>query len=278
MSRVRALLAQVAEKLALNERLLARAQNRYRANRRRAYVDHNTGVRCDAAADRLGAAGHPKAAARRNKEADAAHTRAYRNHRRAQFWLGKIKLLTQRIEGLRANEEKLNAELKRLSRVKFDGNRATGGSLGQRFRASCLKAVRNCATGRRRNFYSQAGTWDIKHEIEPGPQYGERSDCSQFVTGICWTADLPDPNGTDYTGGYTGTLVGQHNGWREVSEAAMRKKGWGFVVYGDGTGHHVEAYVGPGDRTVGHGSAPVDFGRLDLFGDGDYRCFIYDPK
>ena len=57
----------------------------------------------------------------------------------------------------------------------------------------------------------------------------------------------------------------------------MRKKGWGYVVYGGGVGHHVEAYIGPGDRTAGHGSAPVDFGRINLFGNGDFRCFIYDP-
>jgi hypothetical protein len=280
MSRVRKALADLAERLGVNRALLARARRRHRANRRRAFVAHNQAERLDAASDRLRAVGHPKAAAKRSREADRLHTRAYRNSRRAQFWVGRIKVLVQRIEGLEVRQAELEAELKRLAKVTIKGNKAEGGTPGQRWKAVCLAAVRNCSTGRRRNFYSQPGSWDIRHEITPGPEYGERSDCSQFVTGMAWSAGLPDPNGESFTGGYTGTLIREANGWRQVSEAAMRKKGWGFVVYGGGTGYHVEAYIGPGSRTAGHGSAPVDLGVIDLFGTGPsgYRCFIHDPK
>lgn len=280
MSRIRGLLAQLAENLGITQGLLARAQNRYRENRKRAFLAHNEGVRHERAADRLRAEGHPTAAARRDKDAGRAHTRAYRNHRRAQFWLGRIKVLTQRIHKIEVDQEALEEELRKLSKVTIKGNKAEGGTPGQRFKAVALRSVANCSAGKRRNFYSQSGSWDCKNEIAPGPEYGERSDCSQYVTGVCWSADLPDPNGESFTGGYTGTLIREANGWKCVSEAAMRKKDWGYVVYGGGTSHHVEAYIGPGDRTAGHGSAPVDFGVIDLFGTGPsgYRCFIYDPE
>jgi hypothetical protein len=279
VSKVKKALAAVAEKLGINQRLLSRAQNRYRANRRRAFVAHNTGVRHDRAADALRAAGHPRAAEKRNREADRAHGRAYRNSRRAQWWLGRIKVLTQRIEKLEAREHDLLEELRKLKEVTIKGNTATGGSDWQRWRAVCTRSVLNCARGVRRNFYSQGGTWDVDHPIVPGEAYGERSDCSQTVTAWAKAAGLPDPNGASYTGGYTGTLVGGHNGWRQVSRAEMLVSHKpAYVIYGGGTGHHVEAYIGPGDRTAGHGSAPVDFGVIDLFGDGDYRCFIFDPR
>jgi len=278
LRRLKKALARVVDALGVNKPLLQRARRRYRANRRRAFVAHNTAIRTEALADRLRAEGHPRAAARRDRDATRAHTRAYRNHRRAQWWLGRIKVLVQRIHKLEADQERLEAELRRLSKVTIEGNRATGGTAAARFRAVCIASVRNCASGKRRNFYSQAGTWDCRHVITPGEEYGERSDCSQTVTGWCWSAGLPDPNGEDFTGGYTGTLIRETNGWKRVSEAAMRAKGWGLVVYGGGTGHHVEAYIGPGDRTAGHGSAPVDFGVIDLFGDGDYRCYVYNPE
>jgi hypothetical protein len=277
MEKIKGALSAVTDKLGLSRPLLTRAQRRYKANRRRAFIAHNTAIREEKAADRLRAAGHTAAATRRDKEAGRAHTRAYRNHARAQFWLGRIKALTQRIEGLETRAAQLQGELIKLREARINGNRAQGGTPGKRWRAVCLAAAHNCATGRRRNFYSQSGSWDVHHEIEPGPEYGERSDCSQFVTGVAWSAGLPDPNGAEFTGGYTGTLVQENNGWRQVSLTAMERKGWGYIVYGPGIGHHTEAFIGHG-RTVGHGSAPVDFGVPDLFNDGDFRCYIHDPK
>jgi hypothetical protein len=63
----------------------------------------------------------------------------------------------------------------------------------------------------------------------------------------------------------------------------MRKKGWGFIVYGEGSGHHTEAFTPSKelpDRTSGHGSAPVDFGTVFLFGTGEFQRYFcwFPPK
>jgi len=280
VARIRAALAKLADALKLQHRLRARAQRRYKANRRRAFIAHNEKLRAMAKADRMRMGGHPRAERRAGREADRAHHRELANHHRAQHYLGVIKRKQRQIHKLKTRQSDLEAELKKLSKVTIKGNKAEGGTPGQRWKAVCLASVANCSSAKRRNFYSMAGTWDIDHVITPGEEYGERSDCSSTVTGWAKAAGLPDPNGTDWTGGYTGTLIREANGWKGVSESAMRKKGWGYVVYGSGTGHHTEAYIGPGNRTAGHGSAPVDFGVIDLFGTGPsgYQCFIYDPK
>lgn len=165
-------------------------------------------------------------------------------------------------------------EWQRKHRVRLIGNRAFGGDPHKRWVAVALAAVTNCESGTRRNFYSQLGPWDCFHEIIGGPPWGYRSDCASTVTGFAWSTGLRDPNGEDWSGGYTGTLADGNEGWHEVSEGAMRERGWGYIVYGWGTGHHVEAYIG-GGRTVGHGAAPINVGIVNLFGDGVYRCYVY---
>ena len=40
-----------------------------------------------------------------------------------------------------------------------------------------------------------------------------------------------------------------------------------LVLYGPAPHHHVELYVGPGNRTVGHGSPPVDYGDIYMIAD-----------
>jgi len=287
MAKLKAALAAVTDKLGLNGKLLARAQRRYTANRKRAYKAHNQQVRAQEAADKArqtyrfyGTAAEQKAKREDRRALRYGHV-AFRNHSRAQHFLGTIKTLTQRIEGLETDQEKIQAEVKKL-RPKVQGNEVVGGTPKQRWFLACLTSVANCSNGSRRNFYSQAGGWDIDHELVGGPQYGERSDCSSTVTGWAKAAQLGDPNGANWTGGFTGTLISESNGWKEVSLAAMRKKGWGYIVYGEGSGHHSEAFTpskASPDRTSGHGSAPVDFGTVFLFGSGEYqRYFIYQPR
>jgi hypothetical protein len=285
MAKLRAALAAVAEKLGLNQKLLARAQRRYKANRKRAYKAHAQQVKAQERADEYATYGPNENVPKLGRAIKEAHRHsevALHNHNRAQYWLGVIKTLTQRIEGLETDQTKIQAEVKKL-RPKVTGNEVVGGSPKQRWFLACLTSVSNCSNGTRRNFYSQSGSWDISHELVGGPQYGERSDCSSTVTGWAKAAQLGDPNGAEWTGGFTGTLVGEHNGWKEVSLAAMRKKGWGYIVYGEGSGHHTEAFTpakDSPDRTSGHGSAPVDFGTVFLFGSNEYqRYFIYQaPK
>lgn len=267
MSKVRGLLAQVAEKLGSNQLLLARAQRRYKANRKRAFQAHNQQIKAQGAADRLRSQGHVAGAEKRSKDAARKGHVAYKNHLRAQHYLGVIKKLTQRIEGLKSAQVQYASQLHELKKVKVVGNKATGGTRRHRLKTVALLSAARCASGGRNNFYSQAGAWDIDHCIT-GERYGERSDCSSWVTSVYKSAGLADPNGERYTGGYTGTLVA--NG-KQVSTPRPGD----LVIYGPGTGHHVEMYVGPGDKTIGHGSAPVDPGVIDLFGDSDFRFFSY---
>jgi hypothetical protein len=280
MGRIRDLLNDVAHRIGLAKALLNRARRRHKALRMRAEANHEGQLKAQMEADELRAEGDLAAAEWKDKVAGRCEYRAIRSHNKALYWKGQIKLIMRKLKKLGENREELEAELAAWIAehgVQIQGNKATGGTPKQRWIAVCIQSVKNCADGTRRNFYSQLGGPDFKHEIAPGPKYGKRSDCSSIIAGWAWSADLPDPNGGDYDPGatmYTGTLVGGHNGWKQVGEAEMKRRGWGFVIYGGGTGHHVEAYIGPGDRTAGHGSPPVDFGAIDLFGDGDYRCFV----
>jgi cell wall-associated NlpC family hydrolase len=270
MARIKELLAQLAEKLGLNRPLLQRARRRYRANRRRAFTAHNAQLRYQEQADRYRAQGHLIAAGEKDKQVARARQRASKNHDRAQFWLGRIKVLVGRIDGIEADAGKLEAELKKLHDVEIHGNRATGGSQHQRLKAVALKSAANCASGVRANFYSQTGSFDAKHCVT-GPASSHRDDCSSWFGSVYWSAGLPDPSDQDFQAGYTETLAA--NG-KQIPRSELSPGD--AIIYGPpGATHHVEMWVGPGTKTIGHGSAPVDPGVIDLFGDGDYRCFTY---
>lgn len=267
MKKLKEALAKVSEALEPNRRLLARAQRRYKANRKRAYVAHNQQVRAQQKADRI-----RKTSPARARQIDADALRhghvAYRNHQRAQFWLGRIKVLTQRLHGIESDHIALEAELRKLNHVTIAGNKATGGTRDERLRAVMLASAKACAAGHRPNFYSQIGSWDVDHCIT-GEHYGERSDCSSWATSVYRSAGLPDPNGERYSGGYTGTL-GAHG------KPTDNPKPGDLVLYGPFPHHHVEVVLDPEKQTtIGHGSAPVDQGVFDLFGDHDYVIRTY---
>lgn len=178
-------------------------------------------------------------------------------------------MLHGRIEGLEKRQSELRAELKKLTVVTFDGNTAKGGTKRQRVKAVALKSADNCAKGKRANFYSQPGTFSAGFCLTGEPR-GFRSDCSQWFASVYKSAGLADPSAEGFAAGFTGTLVA--NG-KQISESELRPGD--AIIYGPGTGHHVEMYVGPGTKTIGHGSPPIDPGVINLFGDGDYRCFTY---
>jgi hypothetical protein len=142
--------------------------------------------------------------------------------------------------------------------VTVTANKATGGTPRARIVAAARMAAWLHATGRRQSFYSQAGKWTVDYGITGEPR-GYRSDCSQFVTSMYHAAGVPDPNGTNYTGGYTGTLAshGKYIGRADLKPGDL-------VLYGPAPHHHVELYVGPGDDTIGHGSPPVDRGTITM--------------
>lgn len=156
------------------------------------------------------------------------------------------------------------------------GNTVTGGTPRQRVVAAAIQAAHLYYTGVSHRFYSQAGAYTADQAIT-GEDRGQRSDCSQFIAGMHHAAGLRDPNDENYTGGYTGTL-GAHGTYihREDLEPGD------MVLYGPAPHHHVEMWVGNGrdsyqrlaqighadrDRTVGHGSPPVDFGDIDMIRD-----------
>lgn len=290
MVKIKAALKAVAERLVSNKQLLTRARRRYKANRKRAFKAHNRQVAAQQQADRLRGQAQqflrygpvenpPKGraliakATRLDSEALRYSHVAFKNHQRAQHYLGAIKRYVQQIHKLETTQAQLEAERKKLQKVTIVGNKATGGSVHERLKAVGLASAAACASGERHNFYDQGGAYDVSHCIT-GPSEEDRDDCSSWKTSAHKSAGLKDPNGLRYTAGYTETLRNYAVANGLVVDRSALKPG-GSVIYGEpGHTHHVEMYVGPGDKTIGHGSAPVDAGVVDLFGPDEYMTFV----
>jgi hypothetical protein len=155
-----------------------------------------------------------------------------------------------------ARHDEIIAAAKRAG-VRINGNRVTGGSPHERLKAAAEHAAWRDRTGRRHSFYNQRGAYTVAYGITGEPR-GYRSDCSQWVTSIYRACGLSDPNGADFRYGNTGTL-GQHG--RAISVSQLRPGD--LILYGYAPYHHVEMFVGPGQRTIGHGSRPVDAGWIN---------------
>lgn len=76
-----------------------------------------------------------------------------------------------------------------------------------------------------------AARWHMV-DSEPG-SLPQSADCSAFVTGLAKWGGASDPNGLNYTGGFTGTLLKHCN---RVTAAQARMGD--LAVYGPGTGSH----------------------------------------
>jgi hypothetical protein len=160
----------------------------------------------------------------------------------------------------------------KANRVTRSGNKVTGGTVQQRLARAMHDAMELYATGKRQPvFYDQRGAFTVEHGITGEPR-DCRSDCSQYVGSMWWSADAPSL----VRGGnvWTGTLVA-------IGEEIRRDQlelGC-YIVYGPGDGHHVEAWYGDGEHTYaqldrmgsalrdvtsGHGSPPVDRGDIDM--------------
>lgn len=280
MHKLREALESVAHKIALTKPLLGRARRRGKKFGERAAREEAARLAAQEAADK--ARQHPKLARELDRKAARCEHRRVRAEAKATKWRSLMHLRLGRFHDLQAEEAKITAEITRYRKehgVDVKGNKVTGGTPGQRWRVALLLSCKNCSANKRRNFYSMSGDWDIDHELVGGPHYGNRSDCSSTVTGWAKACGFPDPNGERYGGGYTGTLMRAAGDWREVSRSEMERAGKpAYIVYGGGVGHHTEGYPTHGDFTCGHGDARVDHGVIDDFGDGDLRCFIYDPK
>lgn len=227
-------------------------------------------------ADKARVAGDYEKSQRLDKKALELSGKLGAKKQKRRFWIGRIKRLHIEKQGFWENLETLQVRIKQIEtgKVRFDvdGNKVTGGTDKDKWIGACLLSAKRCGTGARANFYSQAGSWSVDR-VFTGESYGQRSDCSQWVTSVAHACEFDDPNGGNYTaGGYTGTLIGGHGKWRETDRDTFTKRGWGYVVYGTGTGHHTEAYVG-GTKTIGHGDSQINEGYLDMM--PDRRYFIY---
>lgn len=81
------------------------------------------------------------------------------------------------------------------------------------------------------------------------PDFPRWADCSSFAIWCYWAAGAPDPNGTGYHGGWSGSLVLKGTEVK-IGEAAMGD----LAFYGTSRSHinHVTVYVGNG-KCVSHG-------------------------
>jgi hypothetical protein len=206
----------------------------------------------------------PEKAAELDQEGMKLEAQSMNAHTKALEWISKVKQLKQRQDGLEDTEEMLRARLEKLREQKgpkIKGNKVVGGTPEKRLQVCMLGSAANCKTGKRANFYSQVGSFDVQHSIT-GPSRNHRDDCSSWFTSVYWSCGLPDPNGTGYTGGFTGTLA-THG--KKISREQAKHTPMAAVLFGSAPFHHVEAAIGDGtEHTIGHGSAPVDMGSFDL--------------
>lgn len=271
MAKIKAALERVAKTLSLKQSLLARAQRRYKANRKRAYQAHSQQEKAQKLAD-AARADAPVKAARYDKQALRHGHVAYKNHVRAQFWLGRIKVLQQAINDLDTSIEGYEKKIKANKAHVKDG-KVVGGTARQKLRLAIHTAAKNCKSGAQNNYYSMyGGVRDYLHVLADYA-LGRIWDCSTFADGTYIVCDLEAPSGpnTLTAGGYTGT-EGEHG--KRVSES--QAKTGDLVLYGPAPHHHVEVVDDPKAKTtIGHGSPPIDAGVFDLFGDGDYEIRSY---
>lgn len=283
----RSLGVQTALRERARRRMLARHRDQTRCERQQHQAEDEA-QRLRTEAGKAEVEGDLARAQRKRRKADRKVAKAGRleakgtkQHNKAIVWKQRARKLTKRIEGIEDSLADARKELAELGpKVDLANNKCAGGTVAERWVKSNVTSWERCVNGGRRNAYSQLGRPDIWHPYGPGPAAGRRDDCSSYVTSQALACGFDDPNGCSFSGeGFTGTLVGAHGRWVEVSLGQMQNAGMGYVVYGSGSGHHTEAYAPSKTdklRTIGHGSAPVDPGTVHLFGPNEVeRYFVY---
>lgn len=265
---------QVLEDLAALGPRLAFARGRWAHFHDLAARAHDQSVEAGEKADQVRAK-QPKRARAHDRKANRKRRRSRNAAAKAQEWVGRVKVLVQQKQKLKHTKEELEDEAARWKRkhgVSIEGNKATGGSPRERLGAVSAASAAACASGKRANFYSQAGAYDVDHCITGEPR-GHRSDCSSWFASVYKSCGLPDPSDQSYRGGYTGTLIA--NG-ESVSREYARNNPGCSVIWGTGAGHHVEMSKGDGSEgTRGHGSAPIDEGSFSML-PGPVRFYKYE--
>lgn len=274
MDKVKAALTWTLKRLGAAGAALKVEQDRWKKHHRIAVKSYDRMVELQKDADAARKQGKTKRAAYLDGQAAKKQARSRKASIAAQQDVARVKVITQQIHGLETKEHEIRDHIKALGgdvKVDVDHNKVIGGNDHKRLQVAAATSAARCAAGKRRNFYSQAGTWDVDHCLT-GEPLGHRSDCSSWFTSVYKTCGLPDPNGSDFHGGFTGTLVAHGH---EISREEARNTPGAAVIYGTGVGHHVEFARGDGsERTWGHGSAPVDAGIFNLL-PGTIRFFKY---
>jgi hypothetical protein len=140
-----------------------------------------------------------------------------------------------------------------------DGTSATGGSLRDRIVAVAKASAENYRKNPNGWHYTQAPP-SYYQDPTKAPKPGTRNDCSHWICCVYKKAGAPPPGSAEI--GATGTMRGTGHG---VPLSAL--KPGDIVLYGPPPSHHVELYVGPGNKTIGHGSDPVDEGTTTMIAD-----------
>lgn len=266
-------LASVVKKIGLKQAGLAFARSRHAHFHRIATKAYDAFERDTKEATKLRKAKKLKAAHALDKKATRASVRSENAAATAQKWTGHIKDFVQQIEDLAVTEKRLKERIQAVSGVTIRNNKVTGSDKRKCLQKAALASAAACAAGRRENFYSQLGAYDVSHCIT-GPPRGHRDDCSSWFASVYFSCGLPDPSKANYGSGYTGSL--EAHGKRVSIEYAMNNAGCAILYGSPGRTHHVEFSIGDGTQhTIGHGSAPVDMGVFNLFGDGNFRCFKF---
>lgn len=256
MKKIKAALGHLADRLTYRKGDLAKSRRRVVRFRALTQREHDRHLKAEAA-------GHVARAERFRKRAES-------RARKRVYWTGRVKQDIGAIEHLQeridARQAELTAWMKEHGVVFTGPNKVEGGAPHQRLRAAALKAAANYRAGTQPGYYSMSGgPRDYAHTLKNYPS-GRIWDCSTFFDGCYFVCGLPSPSGEHgfTVGGWTGT-EGEHG---KVVALADAKPG-AAVLYGPWPHHHVEFLIDPG-LTIGHGSAPIDPGVPDLFGDGDF--------
>ncbi len=271
-------LATIATKLSFQQGRLTFQQHRAQVNHKKAMGNKHKAEQAMAAADRArgNAAAQPKKArgflrhARsKTRQANRSLNRRHKFGARHAYWVTEVKTTQRKIHHLEQSQKDREHDLeewKKKHQIQIHGNKVTGGTARHRLGAFDRAAIAGCASGRRHNYYSQPGHFQVELGITGERPGIDRSDCSSYVTSGHWSCGLDDPNGGGWNDGYTGTLRAT---LKQIPLSAAQNGD--LVIYGGGTGHHVERILDiENGVTAGHGSAPVDKGIIDLFGDGDF--------
>lgn len=282
LQKIKEQLDKLLDKLRSNERKLEVAQNRWLNNHDLAHHEHQLHKKYERKEAAAKQKGRPKLEAFWAGKAKRSSNRAWKAHRRAEYFVERVKLYADIVGKLKGAVRDHEAEAKRIE-AKLGPHRIAPNKIdanGKPREALELFMQLSMAHGSR--FYSQEGPTDVFHGIT-GPSRDHRHDCSSwFTSGYC-ACGLRNPNRSTGTAGsfnfdnneimWTGTL-GAHGSVIREDELDSGDA----ILFGVAPFHHVEMKYGPmkkSNLTVGHGDSAINYGSTTLLpGNREFRRYI----